>query len=108
MLQAPLLLQGKPDHCSQEEGAAGSLQAVGFRAAGNAMEKQRSANQQLPRGGGGLGVGDMSKVGEGHWEECGIWMVRGQGVLGAGGSITPIWESATPLLGQRNHSYSGL
>lgn len=61
LFQAPSLLQGKPDHCSKAEGAAGSLQTVEFRAAENAIAKQRPPNQQqLARGGDGLGVGDSN------------------------------------------------
>lgn len=61
LFQAPSLLQGKPDHCSKAEGAAGSLQTVEFRAAENAIAKQRPPNQQqLARRGDGLGVGDSN------------------------------------------------
>lgn len=35
----------------------------------------------------------------------GVWGLDGEG---AGGSITPVWEGATPLLRQRNANYSGL
>lgn len=34
-----------------------------------------------------------------------MWGLDGEG---AGGSITPVWEGATPLLRQRNANYSGL
>lgn len=59
MFLAPSLLQGKPGHCSEPEGAVGSLQRVEFsEAARNATAKQRSPNQQqLAREEDGLRVG---------------------------------------------------
>lgn len=66
MFLSPSLLQGKPDHCEQEESAAGSLQTVEFRASRNAMAKERSAKQQqLVK----EGVDDSSYYGKEHWKE---------------------------------------